>query len=176
MAQLDFKCLLSHSGVFVKKNKNHQPEVIAVVHVDDAIFMGPNKSTVSKAKSSFMKTWKCRDLGDTKEFLQMHIQREDGFIVIDQTAYLQKVLQHFGMTNAKAAVTPLPAGYVPSPNSDPLDERLHHKYQQVIGSLLYIMLGTRPDIAFAVTKLSQFASNPSKDYLAKALYICICCF
>jgi len=42
----------------------------------------------------------------------------------------------------------------------------------VIGSLLYIMLGTRPDIAFAVTKLSQFTANPTKDHLVKALYIC----
>ena len=34
------------------------------------------------------------------------------------------------------------------------------------------MLGTRPDIAFAVTKLAQYAANPSKDHLDKALYIC----
>ena len=34
------------------------------------------------------------------------------------------------------------------------------------------MLGTRPDIAFAVTKLAQYASNPSEDHLSKALYIC----
>ena len=37
----------------------------------------------------------------------------------------------------------------------------------MIGSLLYLMLGTRPDIAFAVTKLAQFAANPSKDHLEK---------
>ena len=34
------------------------------------------------------------------------------------------------------------------------------------------MLGTQPDIAFAVTKLSQFASNPTEEHLGKALYIC----
>jgi len=34
------------------------------------------------------------------------------------------------------------------------------------------MLGTRPDIAFAVTKMSQFAANPSEEHLSKALYIC----
>jgi hypothetical protein len=50
--------------------------------------MGPNKSTVSKAKSSFMKTWECHYLGDTKEFSRMHIQQEDEFVAIDQTAYL----------------------------------------------------------------------------------------
>ena len=34
------------------------------------------------------------------------------------------------------------------------------------------MLGTRPDIAFAVTKLAQFAANPSQEHLDKVLYIC----
>ena len=34
------------------------------------------------------------------------------------------------------------------------------------------MLGTRPDIAYAVVKLSQFAANPSEDHLNRALYIC----
>ena len=42
----------------------------------------------------------------------------------------------------------------------------------VIGSLLYLMLGTRPDIVFAVTKMAQFAANPSEDHLNRALYIC----
>jgi hypothetical protein len=68
--------------------------------------------------------------------------------------------------------TPLPMGYIPTPNTEPVDEELRHRFQQVIGSLLYIMLGTRPDIAFAVTKLSQHAANPSKEHLQKALYIC----
>ena len=42
----------------------------------------------------------------------------------------------------------------------------------MIGSLLYLILGTRPDIAFAVAKLAQFTSNPSPDHLKKAQYIC----
>ena len=42
----------------------------------------------------------------------------------------------------------------------------------VIGSLLYLMIGTRPDIAFAVTKLAQFAACPSEEHFNEALYIC----
>ena len=38
--------------------------------------------------------------------------------------------------------------------------------------LLYLILGTRPDIAFAVMKMAQFAANLSKEHLTKALYIC----
>ena len=59
---------------------------------------------------------------------------------------------------------------MPNKNQSTLD--LRSQYQQVIGSLLYIMLGTRPDIAYAVTKLSQNAANPSEEHLSRAYYIC----
>ena len=49
---------------------------------------------------------------------------------------------------------------------------LHSHFQTVIGSLLYLMLGTRPDIAFVVTHLSCHSMNPSQDHLNKALYMC----
>src|SRR5258708_29119362 len=78
------------------------------------------------------------------------------------------------MQNCKSAKTPLPAGYMPEPVSPDIviDPELRSRYQMVIGSLLYLMLGTRPDIAFAVTKLAQFAARPSKEHFSKALYIC----
>ena len=53
-----------------------------------------------------------------------------------------------------------------------IDPELRSRYQTVIGSLLYLTLGTRPDIAFAVTKLAQFAARPTQEHLNKALYIC----
>ena len=171
MAALGFTRLLSDSGVFVYMSKGKHP-VIAIVYVDDALFMGKDLSQVNKLKSAFMQAWECRDLGNVKEFLRMRIRRKNKHIYLDQTAYLAKVLQRFGMTNAKAADTPLPMGYQPMPNNEPVNDAIRHKFQQVIGSLLYIMLGTRPDIAYAVTKLSQYSANPSQDHLNRALYIC----
>ncbi len=109
---------------------------------------------------------------DTQKFLHMHIRWKNGKIHLDQTAYLQKVIEHFNLQNVKPAPTPLPKGYQPSPAKENASATLHYKYQQVIGSLLYIMLGTQPDIAFVVTKLSQFASNPTEEHLGKVLYIC----
>ena len=75
------------------------------------------------------------------------------------------------MTNAKIAPTPLPTGYNPIESTKPVNPVRRQKYQQVIESLLYLMLGTRPDIAYAVIKLSQFSANPSQIHLDKALYI-----
>ena len=45
------------------------------------------------------------------------------------------------------------------------------QYQSVIGSLLYIMLGTQPDISYAIIKMAQFTSNPSSDHMNKAKQI-----
>jgi hypothetical protein len=113
-------------------------------------------------------------LGETKEFFKMRINRLKGVITLDQKDYLMTVLECFNMHNVKEASTPLPLGYNPVPNKLPVDEKLHTKYQQVIGSLLYLMFGTRPDITFgfAVTKIVQFAANLSKEHVTKALYIC----
>ena len=168
MATLGCTRLLSDSGLFVNKDKS----IVAIVYVDDVLFMGANKKSLLELKQRFMKMWECRDLGDAQEFLQMCIKWKDGKIYLDQTAYLQKVLQRFSLQNAKPIPTPLPEGYYPSINKSPVDPALCSKFQQVIGSLLYIMLGTHPDIAFAVTKLSQQAANPSEEHLTRALYIC----
>ena len=75
------------------------------------------------------------------------------------------------MTNAKIAHTPLPTGYNPMENKEANNPALLQTYQSVIGYLLYLMLGTRPDIGFAVIKMSQFSANPSKEHLEKAKYI-----
>ena len=102
----------------------------------------------------------------------MRITHHKGVISLDQKDYLITVLKCFNMQNVKEASTSLPSGYNPVPNTLPVDEKLCTKYLQVIGSLLYLMLGTRPDIAYAVTKMAQFAANLSEEHLTKALYIC----
>src|SRR6266853_6537919 len=168
MGELGFTRLCSDSGIFVNKEQS----IIVIVYVDDVLFLDTDKQKLLKIKELFMKQWECRDLGDAQEFLCMRIRWKNGKIYLNQTTYLQKVIEHFNLQNAKPALTPLPKGYQPSPAKENASATLHSKYQQVIGSLLYIMLGTRPDIAFAVTKLSQFASNPTEEHLGKALYIC----
>ena len=103
----------------------------------------------------------------------MRIGRAGQNIFLDQAQYLQTVLERCGMQNAKAVPTPLPAGYAPTKSMDKAaNPELRSRYQTVIGSLLYLMLGTRPDISFAVTKMAQFAANPTEDHLKHALYIC----
>jgi hypothetical protein len=149
--------------------------ITLLIYVDDALFMGSNKAQVLAHKTQFMKRWESRDLGQAKEYLGMRIirDRKKRTISLDQTRYAEKVVKRFGQENCKPVSVPLPTRYNPRPHStqNQSNATLRSRYQSVIGSLLYIMLGTRPDIAFAVIKMSQFSSNPTEEHLQKALYI-----
>ena len=93
-------------------------------------------------------------------------------ITIDQCAYLNTVLERFQLTNTKSAPTPLPARWDPKANTEQATAAEITRYQSIIGSILYLMIGTCPDIAFAVTHLSQFSTNPTKDHYWAAVHIC----
>jgi len=76
------------------------------------------------------------------------------FLVLDQKPYALKVVKQFGLENCKPTCTPLPAGYSPLKNEEQCKPTEHSYYQQIIGSLLYLALGTRPDIIYAVILMS----------------------
>ena len=75
------------------------------------------------------------------------------------------------MADCKPLNTPLPSNaLLVSYDSYALDKDWHY-YQSLIGSLMYASLSTRPDISFAVTRLSCYAANPSSDHLDYAKWI-----
>ena len=169
MSQLGFVRIQSDTGIFIRKTKSAY--IVAVVYVDNALFCRPDLTLITKVKKQFTDKWECRDLGEPTEFLRMRILCKDNLIMINQSDYLRKVLECLRLLNAKAAPTLLPAGYHAILNNVKVDTTLRSRYQMVIGSLIYLMIGTRPDIAFAITALSKHAANPSQDHLDKALYI-----
>jgi hypothetical protein len=76
----------------------------------------------------------------------MHLTQKGKDIHLDQRDYLDKVLEHFSMTNAKGVPTPLPSNWVPQLAKGKASPELLRNYQSIIGLLLYLMIGTCPDI------------------------------
>ena len=73
--------------------------------------------------------------------------------------------------NANDTKTPLPTGVHLTKSETPSSTNLRTKYQQLISTLLYAALGTRPNIAFAVTWLSRFNSDPTEEHLRYTKYV-----
>ena len=93
-------------------------------------------------------------------------------ITIDQCDYLEKVLTRFQLTDAKAAITPLLTKWEPQANTGKAMAAEITRYQPIIGSLLSLIISTQPDIAFTVTYLLQFSTNPTKDHYKAAQHTC----
>jgi hypothetical protein len=91
--------------------------------------------------------------------------RKNRALYLDQEQYLTTVLDRFGITAEKHKSKKIPtANYESLCPGNEKDERINvSEYQQRVGSLLYAMVFTRPDIAFFVlSKLGQFISDPTK--------------
>ncbi|VDB86952.1 unnamed protein product [Peniophora sp. CBMAI 1063] len=128
MEKLGFKRLHSDEGIYIYTDAKTGLICIAIVYVDNALFCSVDHKLGEQLKNAFAEKWKCRDLGDVKEFLCMRITRQAYVVMIDQVAYLEKMLDRVGLTNARPVATPLPSRYYPLPNEDPVDKVLWHRF------------------------------------------------
>ncbi|MGH7239999.1 MAG: Ty1/Copia family ribonuclease HI, partial [Candidatus Saccharimonadales bacterium] len=95
--------------------------------------------------------------------------RSSHTLVLSQEGYIKKIVERYGMSYSKGVATPLDTGCKLSKRDGPstpeaIAEMKNVPYQSAVGAIMYAMLGTRPDIAFAVTTLSQFTSNPGMPH------------
>ena len=130
---------------------------------------------VKEVKAKLAQCYKISDLGKIQLYLGIQISRDrqNKCLTIDQSGYIKDVLERFGIADANPHHTPLPAGadtHLVKYNSQTSTLDIKH-YQSLIGSLLYVQIGTRPDISFAVSHLAQYAANPSPDHLCLAQYV-----
>src|ERR1035438_9477913 len=100
----------------------------------------------------------------------MNRDQTKNMIKIDQESYVEKILQAQGMQNCKSLTTPLDPGTKLCKNILELDDiEKARQYQQAISSLMYVMLATRPDLAYTISMLSQYNKNPNGEHW-NALY------
>lgn len=145
--------------------------VYLLLYVDDILIASKNKRYVDELKSLLSSEFEMKDLGQAKKILGMEITRDRarGVLTISQEGYIHKVLGNFGMEQAKAVGTPLGTHFNLKAATDiqireQAESMKKIPYQSAVGSLMYSMICTRPDLAFAVGMVCRYMSNPIKDH------------
>ena len=92
---------------------------------------------------------------------------------LDQTAYIDSMLERYGLKDCNGRDTPMkPHTYLYRSDSPDTPNKENVKiYQQMVGSLMYLACGTRPDISFAVGQCAQFMSNPGDKHLEAVKHV-----
>lgn len=145
-----------------------------VVYVDDIIIFSRYQKTINRVGQLIQDRFEARDLGEITHFLGVNIERDaEGGVKMNQGTYIRELLERYGLQECRPAYVPLEPGNPMSSKDSPKtdDERQEMKnvpYRELVGSLGYISQCTRPDIAFAVSKLAQFSVNPGRKHWNEA--------
>ena len=169
LLKLGFSRLVCEHSVWVYLRDGVR--VIIPVFVDDITLAGKSKAAIQRVKDDLRKHFKLRDLGPTSWLLGVKIERDrsNRSLSISQRQYALDVLERYGFANCDPVSTPMDPGLrlssdmAPSSPSD-VREMQDIPYNQAVGSLFYLAVATRPDIARTVGNLARFSTNPGMTH------------
>ncbi len=164
--KLGFHEIESDKSLFVSEDK----KMFIAIYVDDLLIIEADMSRIDKVKAELKSTFKMTDLGSASHYLGMKIRRDRRrrTLTLLQTTYLETVLGKFGMRNCASVATSMKASVSNSilPSTEQADEDTIYWYEASIDSLMYAMMTTRPDIAFALSVTSRYCSNSNQTHVA----------
>ncbi|KAG8478610.1 hypothetical protein CXB51_028417 [Gossypium anomalum] len=153
MTSHDFKRSSFDSCVYFKKN-NDGSFVYLLLYVDDMLIAAKDKGEIRKVKAQLSEEFEMKDWDQQRRYLK---------------GYIEKLLCRFNMRSAKPVSTPLAAHFrlssALSPQSDDEIKYMSHvPYSSAVGSLMYAMVCSRPDLSYAVSAVSRYMANPGKEH------------
>ena len=165
-----FTRLVSDYGTYRRgKGKNL---TLVTVYVDDLLIMNRNLHVVNGIKTNLARRFEMVDFGEAQSILGITIvrDREKGTLSLHQQEYIDTMLNTFQQQDASSKVTPLEPG-VRLQKGQPKETTETYPYRALIGSLMHVMVCTRPDIAAAVGILSRFLDSSTTTHWEAALRV-----
>lgn len=154
------KQLLSDLCIFTNKDRS----TIIAVYVDDLLILAKNESDYIRIRDRLAERFDITDKGQVKQFLGMQIRQSNIELTISQVPYID-LFKRFNMNDCKTAFTPIPSGTIFEPSDDDADCDNVQLYQSIVGSLIYLANGSRPDTQFRVNKLCKYMASPKAKHL-----------
>ena len=140
-----------------------------LVYVDDIIITGNDPSCVATLKYLLDQKFGIKDLGSLKFFLGLEIARSEKGISLNQRKYALEILKETGMIGCKPTKSPMEQQLKLSKGDKELVKDAE-QYRRLIRKLMYLTL-SRPNITYAVHRLSHFLSQPRVPHMRAATRI-----
>ncbi|GJU46903.1 retrotransposon protein, putative, ty1-copia subclass [Tanacetum coccineum] len=135
-----------------------------ILYIDDILIMGNNIPMLQGVKSYLRRCFAMKDLGEVAYILGIKIYRSRRLIGLCQSAYIEKILKRYHMENSKRGSILMQEKLRLSKSqgvSTPAElKRMQNvPYASVVGSIMYVMRCTCPDVMFAQNISSRFQQN-----------------
>jgi len=143
-------------------------DLLLGIYVDNTTLFGATgeikEQTINMLKAEF----KVNDMGELNWLLGIQITPTDTGITLSQSTFIDKILIRFSMQDCKPVSSPIDSNHQLKASNNEGERTDATAYQQPIGSLMYLVTGTTPDLAYMITHVSQFNSSPSTKHLTAA--------
>jgi hypothetical protein len=132
--------------------------------VNDILIFENNIEVIKEVKEFLSNNFEMKDLGEADVIINIKLLKEErnGGVTLVQSHFVENVLNCFGYNDCALAPTPYDPSVILRKNHRISRDQL--RYSQIIGSLMYLASAIRPDISFAMSKLSRFVSNPGDTH------------
>lgn len=155
----------------VYKKESGSAVVFLILYVDDILLIGNDIPMLESVKASLKKSFSMKDLGEAAYILGIRIYRDRSkrLIGLSQDTYIDKVLKRFNMEQSKKGFLPMSHGIHLSQMQCPatVNERERMSkvpYASAIGSIMYAMISTCPDVSYAISATSRYQADPGEGY------------
>ena len=138
-----------------------------ILYVDDIIILTADKSITEKTMAGLKDEYGCPDLGRPEMILNINVDYDkSGGATLHQTDQIDNFMARMDVEKpTRHYKTPLQPGiqFTKRPKSEPQKpEKIIKWYMSVIGSVIYFSVWCRPDLVFAINKLSRYMQDPSR--------------
>lgn len=136
---------------------NNEKSLLLVIYVDDGLVVSRDKKLLDDLIDYLKKNFELKVMEKVESYLGFQVIRDENrkWLKLQQAHYADKILEKFNMVDCKPASTPEEVGAVNLANSPRLAPDA--PFKELVGSLLYLVTCTRPDIAHAVSVASRTA-------------------
>jgi hypothetical protein len=142
-----------------------------VLYVDDILLIGNDVQMLNSVKEYLNINFSMKDMGEVAYVLGIKIYRDKSrrLLALSQSTYLEEILKRFRMESSKKRNLPVVKGVLLSVTQCPTTEKdksviSNIPYASGMGSIMYAMLSTPPDVALALSLTSHFQSNPGVSH------------
>jgi hypothetical protein len=141
------------------------------VHINDCTIAAHPRKLVLELKEKMGTCVEVTDLGELHWLLGIEVTRDRNShtLHLSQKAYIEDIIRCFNFDDLRSISTPMDPNVILSASQSPstpeeVAAMRHIPFREAIGSLMYASLGTRPDITFAVSRLSKYLQNPGQAH------------
>jgi len=164
---MGFQASETDPGMYIQRRK--ESNVYILVYVDDILIIAKDLELVKDIKKALMTTFDARDLGEAAYFLGWEIKRDrvKKTIKVTQQRMTADLVNKYGMKNVRPKTTPMSTALKMTKKGEELDTNVYH-FSELVGSLLYLSVCTRPDIAQATGAMARYMSRPTTQHWTAA--------